>query len=202
MFSLRVPAAIAIAFPLLVACGAMSDSMRSPSSGATYAAATASWPAKTREVIAKTVAKYGPPQEVSASMLVWHNNGPWKRTIIYRQEVPHAFPIAHPDVMEQFIDYRAPPAKFSDLAMYDGSVVAYRTNGELSARCDKEEANFLAINLANDVATGKRTVSDARAFYAQTMKNMMAGQMAPYLQGFQFNVLKGGTADPDQPAAM
>jgi hypothetical protein len=32
----------------------------------------------------------------------------------------------------------------------------------MSARCDKEAANFLAINLANDVATGVKTMEGAR----------------------------------------
>lgn len=185
------------ALTLLVACAPM----RPPSAaGMSYQSLTASWPADTQKVIQKMVAKYGPPQEASAGTLVWHNNGPWKRTVIYREEVPHAFPKAHKDVMEQFIDYRVPVAKVSELFAYDGSVVPYRTNGELSARCDMEEANFLAINLSHDIATGRRNVADARAFYAETMKAMMAGTMSPYLQGFIFPVPRGGTADPDRPA--
>lgn len=196
---------IAAAAALLVACApmkSMSPSAAGMAQSMSYQSATVGWPATTQEVVRKTVAKYGPPQEVSSGRLVWHNNGVWKRTVIYREEVPHAFPMAHPDVMEQFIDYRFPLAKVNELLMYDGSVVPYRTNGELSARCDKEEANFLAINLAHDIATGKRTVADARAFYAQAMKAMMMnGTMSPYMQGFIFQVPRGGTADPDQPAS-
>lgn len=37
-----------------------------------------------------------------------------------------------------------------------------RTRGELAARCDKEEMNYLALNLANDIATGKVDVDEAR----------------------------------------
>lgn len=56
----------------------------------------------------------------------------------------------------------------------DDVVADYRarrplTDGEIAARCDKEEANFLAINLADDVAKGRRTVDDARKFYAESM---------------------------------
>ncbi len=47
----------------------------------------ASWPAKPQEVAKKTIAKYGQPNEVTATMLIWHNNGPWKRTIVYRDVV-------------------------------------------------------------------------------------------------------------------
>ncbi len=158
------------------------------------------WPAKAQEVAKKMIDKYGQPAEVTASMLVWHNTGPWKRTIIYRDEVMHQFPMSHPDLLEQFIDYRVPVGKFSDLAAYDGSVIVERTKGEISARCDKEEANFLALNLAHDIVTGKRTVEEARRFYAETIKALMAGQKPAYTQKLQFEMPKGNTADPDKPA--
>ncbi len=162
----------------------------------------AGWSAKPQEVARKTIAKYGQPNEVTSSMLVWHNNGPWKRTVVYRDVVQHDFPMPHPDLLEQFIDYRVPVAKFSDLAAYDGSVIVERTKGVMSARCDKEEMNFLALNLANDIVTGKRSVADARKFYAETAMAFMKGQASPYTQGLQFQVPKGNVGDPDQPAQM
>ncbi len=167
---------------------------------AMYKEIVSAWPAKSQEVANTIIAKYGPPDEATASMLVWHNKGPWKRTVISRDPVMHDFPMPHPDLMEQFIDYRVPAEKFSDLAAYDGSVIVERTKGEMSARCDKEEANFLALNLANDIVTGKRTVDEARKFYAETIKALMAGQKPAYTEKLQFTVSKGGTADPDKPA--
>ncbi len=116
------------------------------------------WPTVSREVADKMIAKYGQPHEVTATTLMWHNVGPWKHTILSRDPVQHNFPKPHQDLLEQVIDYRVPSDKFDDLAAYDGSVIAERTKGELSARCDKEEMNFLALNLANDVVTGRRTV--------------------------------------------
>lgn len=162
----------------------------------------ASWPQTPREVAMKTIAKYGPPQEATPTRLIWHNNGPWKQTILYREEVPHHFPIKHTDLLEQFVDYQVPADKFSDLARYDGSVIVERTKGEISARCDKEEMNFLALNLAHDVATGTKSVDEARQFYAKTAMAFMKGDKHPYTQGLQFRVAKGNTADPDKPAAM
>ena len=162
----------------------------------------ASWPQKSREVAMTVMNKYGPPSEATATRLIWHNNGPWKQTIVYRDPVMHRFPMPHPDLLEQFIDYQVPPDKFDDLAMYDGSVIAERTKGQLSARCDKEEANFLALNLAHDIVTGRRTVEEARAFYAMTIKDLIAGQKPAYTQKLQFDLPRGNTADPDKPAAM
>ena len=159
-----------------------------------------SWPATPQDVARTTMAKYGPPNEATPTMLVWHDNGPWKRTIVYRDEVQHDFPKPHTDLLQQFIDYQVPLGKYDDLARYDGSVVVERTNGELSARCDKEGMNFLAINLAHDVASGKRSVEDARRFYTETAMAAMKGDMRPYTQRLQFDVRRGGTADADKPA--
>jgi hypothetical protein len=58
--------------------------------------------------------------------MAWGKTGPWKRTIVYAQEFPHEFPAHHTDVMQQFIDYKAPAAMYDELAMYDGSVVLER----------------------------------------------------------------------------
>ena len=158
------------------------------------------WPDKAQEVANKTIERYGQPDEATPSMLIWYNNGPWKRTIVYREEVPHSFPKPHTDVLEQFIDYRVPPEKFDDLALYDGSVIAERTKGEISARCDKEEMNYLALNLAHDIITDKVSVDQARETYAETAAAAMQGEMRPYVQGLQFTAPKGDTADPDKPA--
>lgn len=163
-------------------------------------AVIASWPETSREVAQTMIGKYGAPNEATPSRLIWFNNGPWKRTIVYRDTVPHHFPMPHPDLLEQVIDYRVPPEAFDALARYDGSVIAERTKGEIAARCDKEGANFLAINLAHDVATGRRTVEQAREFYAQTIQAVMQGEQPAYTQGFQFQVPRGGTGDPDRPA--
>ncbi len=161
-------------------------------------AAISSWPSKPQEVARKMMAKYGQPNEVTSSRLIWTNNGPWKETILYRDEIPHKFPKPHMDLLEQIIDYKAPVQKYTELAKFDGSVIVERTRGTIAARCDKEEMNFLALNLANDVATGKRSVEDARAFYGKTAKAFMEGKQDPYVQGFQFQVAKGGTTDPDR----
>lgn len=159
------------------------------------------WSAASREAMTEMTAKYGRPNEMTPTMAVWHNNGPWKRTIIYRDAVPHSFPMPHPDVMEQFVDYRVPTDKFDDIAMYDGSVMTERTKGEMSARCDKEGANFLALNLADEIARGRRTVEDARRMYAEQIMAMKAGRPAPYTERLLFAPMPGSSMDPDRPAS-
>jgi hypothetical protein len=92
-------------------------------------------------------------------------------------------------------DYRVPVGNFDKLAEYDGSVIVERTKGEISARCDMEEANFLGLNLAHEIITGKRDVKDARKHYAEAMREM---KHAEYKQGFLFKPANGNQGDPDQ----
>lgn len=159
----------------------------------------ASWPEASRMAAMDMVQKYGQPQEVTASMLMWRDNGPWKWTRVFRDTIEHDFPMPHPDLLEQAIDYGAPVDKYDDLAAFDGSVIVERTKGQMSARCDKEGANFLAINLANDVATGKRTVEEARTYYAAAIKRFMSSkQMDPYMQKIQFQLPAKAAGDPDR----
>lgn len=158
------------------------------------------WKAKPAEVARTLIKKYGQPQEVTSNRLIWHDNGPWKITELVNEEIPHSFPVAHTDMLYQAISYRVDPQDADDLLTYDGSIILERTKGELGARCDKEEANFLAINLANDVATGKRNVEDARRFYAESMQQLMkTGKPNDDLQGFRFTPPGGDQGDRDRP---
>ena len=98
-------------------------------------------------------------------------------------------------MLYQVINYRVPADKFDELASYDGSVIVERTKGELGARCDMEEANFLAINLANDIVSGKKSVEEARKFYSEAMREMKHPE---YKQGFLFQVSCTDQGDPDK----
>jgi hypothetical protein len=42
----------------------------------------------------------------------------------------HNFPAPHHGSVESFVHYRVPTAKFTELAEFDGSVIAERTAGE------------------------------------------------------------------------
>lgn len=201
MFKAGAVAVAALGVGLTAACASMtSPGMMGPGMmGPENAQATmASWPESSRMAAMDMMKKYGPPQEITPTSMLWRNNGPWKWTRVRNVEIQHNFPMPHPDVMEQAINYRVPSDMFDELAMYDGSVIAERTRGELSARCDKEGANFLAVNLANDVATRRRTVEQARQYYAAAIKTFMStGSMDPYMQRLQFQPPAGDAGDPD-----
>lgn len=142
--------------------------------------------------------KYGLPNEASESRLIWYNIGPWKRTVVYRDEIPHNFPAPHVDVLEQVIDYKVPVQKAGDLAAFDGSVIIDRTRGEVAARCDLEAANILSLNLMHDIVSGKLTSEQAREKYAESMSAYLMDRPAPYAEALQFALPTEDTRDIDK----
>ncbi|MEG3193039.1 hypothetical protein [Lysobacter sp. D1-1-M9] len=157
---------------------------------------TQGWPESSRKAIEFMTDTYGPPAAVTADSAIWGETGPWKRTVVYRNEVQHDFPMPHPDVLQQWVDFEAPLDKYDELAQFDGSVVVERTTGEASARCDKEAANFLALNLAHDVAMDGRSVEEARMEYGRQIKAMKANQPAPLTERLTFDM--NNTKDPGE----
>jgi hypothetical protein len=95
------------------------------------------------------------------------------------------------------LDYRVPTEAFTPLAEFDGSVIAERTAGEVSARCHDEEANNLALNLAHDIVTGEKSVEEARGYYAKEFLDYRKGLPTPYMEKLRFEPTTG-TADEDE----
>ncbi len=163
----------------------------------------AGWMAEPREVAQTMIKKYGLPNELTSQRMIWHRNGQWKLTELVNQEIDHDFPKPHKDMLRQVIAYDVPVDKFDELATFDGSVIAERTKGELAARCDKEEMNLLALNLANDVVTGKRSVDEARNEFAKTAMKFMQGESSPYTSGLQFTrPVSDEAGDSDKPSPL
>ncbi|MFN2438750.1 MAG: hypothetical protein ABR503_06085 [Chitinophagaceae bacterium] len=154
------------------------------------------WPMASQMAAKEQMDLYGKPSEMTPTMLVWYNNGPWKKTVITNYESKHNFPVMHTDCMEQVINYKVPPAMGDELAIFDGSVTIDRTQGTIAARCDKEENNMLALNLAHDIITGKKTVEEARAAYGKIAMDAKNGQKSDYMKKLMFSADKGA-ADPD-----
>ena len=159
----------------------------------------AAWPAGSRTAATQALARYGAPDEHTASMLVWHNRGPFLHTIVHRDGAPHAFPRMHEDVLEHVIAYRVPPELADELTAFNGSLMVDRTRGELSARCDQEAMNVLAFNLADELLTTRATVTDARVTYALQAEAHASGRSAPLAERLLFKVRGSDTKDPDSP---
>lgn len=161
------------------------------------------WPEASQSAVMATMERYGTPSGITPSMIVWENSGPFKRTIAYREPIQHDFPMPHPDVLETVINYQVPPEMFDELAMYDGSVIVERTKGEMSARCDKEPLNILALNLAHEIVIGEKTVEEARMTFGEQAMAFKAGRSAPYTESLMFTPPSDAAAnDPGQALSM
>ena len=156
------------------------------------------WPEASKMAVEEITAKYGKPDGITADELFWIKKGIWEKICISKMESKHSFPIEHTDMMQTTISYNVPEDKMDDLGKFDGSVTFDRTQGTtMSARCDMEGNNFLALNLANDIVLGKKTVVQARKAYGDIIKEKMKGGHPAYMEKLSFTV-KSNTADPDK----
>lgn len=146
----------------------------------------AQWPQASKKAAMEMWDKYGAPAEMADTLLIWRDNGPFVRTYVYGYEIDHNWPAPHKDVLQQFIHYDVPADVFDELAMFDGSIIAERTKGEISARCHSEFANLIALNLGNDVITGEKSVDEARAAYEEAVRQHMAGNSPEIAQRLTF----------------
>lgn len=148
------------------------------------------------------VEKHGRSTVTGDRVLAWFGIGPFVKTVIVRDAASHMFPMEHVDFLTQTVKYRVPENRLAALNEFCGSVWFHRTSGELSAQCDVEGVNLLALNLAHDVISGKRAPADARAFYAKTAMAFKQGdKSSPYVTGLMFEQ-DAGAGDPDEPHEM
>lgn len=120
------------------------------------------WPEPARAAAAAIAERYGPPQERTATLLIWHRNGPWIRTVVHKVGAEHDFPAKHSDVLEQSLPYKVPLNLYSAVATFNGSVIPDRTRGTLTAYGASEAENVLSLNLARAVVRGELSPEQAR----------------------------------------
>ncbi len=153
------------------------------------------WPEKAKTAARVTMERYGPPDEIGPDALVWYDNGPWKRTIVYRRAWPR---YEDRDHLENTIGYRVPGPRLEALERFDRRLDADARYDEMTSRSESEAVNFLVLNLAHEIAAGRRTAEEARLFAARTARLAAAGRSSPYLKKLLFAPMdhrKGGIHD-------
>lgn len=138
----------------------------------------ADWPQQARRAADRMIQKYGLPDEATPRSLVWNDDGPWKRTIVHRD--------AGQDVLEQVASYHVPNDRFDVIGHLPGNVSAERGRDELSSRAPTEELNFLSLNLADEVISGRRDADNAREFYHKTEALAVSGKSSAYTENLLF----------------
>ena len=155
---------------------------------ATPEAVIQTWPAPERATAGAMLAKYGPPNQFDRRALVWFNNGNWKRTIVYRQPLHHSAKAPGKDFLQQTVGYIVPDDKIAVVKRFNSRLEVSPTAGELTFASDSEATNLLALNLADEIVAGKRSVAQAREFFAKTSRLAASGKSSPYLDGLRFDV--------------
>lgn len=141
-----------------------------------------SWPKGSRALARAILERYGAPDSVAASQLIWTNRRPFRTVVVYREEdwLGHG-------VLEQTIAYRVPVARWSELTAFSNGVAYDPARETLSVRGSGEEVNMLALNVAHELVRGSRDVSDARAFYKKILALTESGKSSRYTKRLLFD---------------
>lgn len=134
----------------------------------------------------RMIEQYGVPDEVRPEYLVWYAKGPWKRTVVRNMTPPYG-PADDLGVVEQTIRYPLTPGQVVGLRSFDRRLTYERGARELGARSDREEVNFLRVNLADDIINNRLTPEQASGVRARMLSLENAGKSSPYLQGLRFS---------------
>lgn len=135
------------------------------------------WPESPRLLGRLLIERFGPPNIVNQEVLIWTGQYPWKRIIVRQTQT---------DPLEHVVDYDVAAEKVELVSELDHSIQVDSWKGEISARSDREQLNFLALNLAEEIAAGRRTPEQARNFYVKTANLAAAGKSSPYMDGLMF----------------
>lgn len=133
------------------------------------------------------IERYGKPNASDANSLSWFDNGPWRKTVLHREGFTHPMMGPDRDHLEQVVAYQVPEGKVADLQRFDKRIEVNRATDEMSSRADTESLNFLALNLADEIIRGERTVQGARAFARKVKMLEKTGKSSPYLEGLLFS---------------
>lgn len=142
------------------------------------AAHTRAWFEGPRTMAKVLLDRHGPPSVFARDAVSWYQVEPFKRITIHGDS-PENY-------LEQAVGYQAKPGAADRVKAFGLGVRVDLVSEELSARGNSEALNLLALNLANDVASGGRSPRDARGFYERTVKLAAAGKSSPYMEKLLF----------------
>jgi hypothetical protein len=146
-------------------------------------AVIAGWSQTSRAAAARLLEKYGTPDLVSPSRLVWRDKGLVSMVEVWDQTAGDK---SGAEIIELVVDYRVPPEKEAELASFSDRVQASPDGKELVAWAQSEEAAILALNLSNEIILGIKSPEEARDLYDRTLELSAAGKSSPFMEGLLF----------------
>jgi hypothetical protein len=185
---------LSVGLAMLLAAGACSSLKTSPPDSPVLVeqrrelanALIGEWSEECRAAARLMMEKYGIPDDVRYERLTWNDKGPWRRIVV--QNVRPFYTLDGPtSAIEQTIRLQLTPdqavgvaAAFGDLLRYDPA------KRELSALSDREELNYLSLNLAHDIIAGDLRPEQAHDTFEQIVSLEQAGKSSPYEEGLRF----------------
>jgi len=160
------------------------------------------WPECARSAALAMIEKYGQPKWVSVQALVWYNNGPWQKTVVYRKAWPNSLAARDKDYLEQTIFYQVPNDKINTLKDFNPRIAVNKAREELSSRSESESMNTLALNLADEIITDKRSARNARIFYRDIERLSQSGKTSPYMERLLFTQFGESSPNPEYPGLL
>lgn len=152
----------------------------------------AGWHATPRGAAQLMLERFGPPDQSTPIAVIWKERAPWKRITVHKdwQYSP----------LEQTVSYYVPRHRMEMVRALKNGIGVDIWNNELSAQSGREALNFLALNLADEIAREQRAPEDARAFYDKTVELSAAGKSSYYLEGLLFKPQRVEAVDWEYPA--
>jgi len=138
------------------------------------------WPATPKKAALALLEKYGEPDKTSNQRLLWMGRPPWARVAIYRSVGANAFGVARSDLVENMVRYHVPRDKAAALKRFDKRLWADARGGLLAAFGESEQDNMLTLNLASEIAAGRRSVASAVNYRRLARLKAMAGKTSDY----------------------
>ncbi len=173
------------------ACGLAGSKADPPPSGSGTAVSAAesairTWPAGARATARAMIDKYGEPDRLTEGALRWTGNGPWAKTIVHRRAWSPFLGNRTHDYLEQTVDYQIPRGRADELRRFDERLEINERGGQLSAWSPSEPMNVLILNMAHEIASGRRDARSARSFVAKAVEFSKAGKSSVYMERLLF----------------
>lgn len=143
------------------------------------------WSAPSVDAARRLMDRYGVPQEVEPDSLAWLEKGPCLRTrVLNRPRVYRS--LRDFDLIVSTVRYPVTRAQAAELVAFSGALTVDVERGEISSSATREEVNFLILNLADEVARGRKSVPEAQVAYRRVLDLSAAGKTSPYMTGLRF----------------
>lgn len=128
---------------------------------------------------------YGSPDAVAPDRLTWFSKGPWLRTVVRDRPGVYRSPRDF-DIVIQTVRYPVTREQAFAIVGFSDALVVDVDHGEISSGAPREEVNFVNLNLADEVARGRKSVEEAQVAYRRLLALAAAGKSTPYAAGLRF----------------